>query len=105
MWKMLLGLIVMVGLGYLGIKTMVPKPDKNTGLQGYTGGLQRAEDKARNVMHQDNAANARNAVERYRGENDSYPPSLQACVDAGYLEKVPQGVSYDPATGQVTETP
>jgi hypothetical protein len=104
MWKMLLGLVVMVGLGYLGIKTMVPKPDKNTGLQGYTKGLQRAEDKARDVVRQDHAANVRNAVERYRVEKDAYPPSLQACVDEGYLEKVPPGVSYDPSTGQVSES-
>jgi hypothetical protein len=41
------------------------------------------------------------AVERYRTEKGSWPGSLAELAEKGYLDAVPAGLSYDPATGEV----
>jgi hypothetical protein len=90
---------------YYLITTATEGDGKNVGAEGYVKNMQRAEDRARDVMHQENVANAKSAVERFKGEKGNLPASLQECVDGGYLEKVPQGVVYDPSTGTVSATP
>ena len=107
MWKILLVMAIIIGAGVYWIKTTDVKPDPGPtlGYGGYTKGLIRAEQKAKEVMHQDNLEGAKAAVEKYHGEKGVYPPSLQDCVDAGYLDRVPQGVQYDPSIGQVSAAP
>jgi hypothetical protein len=92
------------GIYYL-ISSVKPENTPKMGMDGYAGNLKRSEDKARDVMHVDNAVNARNAVERFHTEKNRFPDTLQEAVDAGYLEHVPQGVVYDSSTGTVTATP
>jgi len=104
----LIGLLVIAGVCggvYYLISSVKPENTPKMGMDGYVGTMKRTEDRAKDVMHQDNAANAHNAVERFHGEKNRYPDSLQEAVDAGYLEHVPQGVVYDPATGTVTAAP
>ena len=103
----LIWLLVVAALGYGAYYLMnaATKEAPKTGMNGYVGTMKRTEDRAKDVMHQDNVANAHNAVERFHGDKDRYPASLQEAVDAGYLEHVPQGVVYDPATGTVTAAP
>jgi hypothetical protein len=103
----LFGLFLVLVLMVVGIRLMrtEPEPAPATGLEGYTNQLQRAEDKARDVVGATNVSAAKNAVERFQGEQGRNPESLQEAVDKGYLDKVPQGVAYDPSTGQVTGTP
>jgi hypothetical protein len=43
----------------------------------------------------------REAVAKFRSAENRFPSSLQEAVDKGYLDKVPAGVTYDPATGEV----
>jgi hypothetical protein len=74
-------------------------------MDGYAGNLKRAEDHGRDAVHQDNVANANNAIERFRGEKGHSPASLQEVVDAGYLDHMPQGVTYDPSTGTASAAP
>jgi uncharacterized protein (UPF0333 family) len=107
MWKILLLAAVIGGAAYWAIKNIDVKPDAgpSLGFSGYSKGLIQAENKAKNVMHADNLATARNAVEKYYGEKGSYPASLQVLVDGFYLDRIPNSIQYDPATGQITETP
>lgn len=91
--------------GYYLITLATKGDGKSQGAEGYVANLQRAEDKARAAVSLDNLANVKSAVERFQGEKGHLPGSLQECVEAGYLEKVPQGLSYDPATGNVTAQP
>jgi len=106
MGKILLVLVVAaLGYGAYYLMNSAMKDAPKVGMDGYAGNLKRAEDRAKDVMHQDNVANAHNAIERFHGEKDRYPATLQEAVDAGYLEHVPQGVVYDPATGAVSAAP
>jgi hypothetical protein len=106
MGKLLLVLVIAaLGYGAYYLMNAATKDAPKVGMDGYAGNLKRAEDRAKDAMHQDNVANAHNAIERFHGEKDRYPTSLQEAVDAGYLEHVPQGVVYDPATGAVSATP
>jgi competence protein ComGC len=63
-------------------------------------------------MAAERAANAaklvelNNAVMTYHRTNEKWPPNLDAVVEAGFINRVPNGVKYDPETGAVTlETP
>jgi competence protein ComGC len=47
-----------------------------------------------------------NAVMTYHRTQEKWPPNLEAVVEAGFINRVPSGVKYDPETGAVSlETP
>jgi len=103
----IIALLVFVALGYGGyvLITSATKEAPKAGMDGYAGQLKRGEERAQSVMRESNVVLARGAVERYRGEKGALPSSLQDCVNAGYLERVPQGVAYDASTGAVSVAP
>jgi competence protein ComGC len=43
-----------------------------------------------------------NAVQTYHRTQEKWPPNLEAVVEAGFINRVPSGVKYDPETGVVT---
>lgn len=59
--------------------------------------LERSADKIERVK----AETVRNAVARFKADNARLPDSLDELVRSGYLDSVPAGVSYDPASGEV----
>ncbi len=63
---------------------------------------QEAVEKARTVAAGAAVQAVRSAVEAYRAATGSWPASLQELVDKGYLQNVPGGINYDPATGTVS---
>lgn len=42
------------------------------------------------------------AVQTYHQAQEKWPASLDAVVEAGYINRIPDGMNYDPATGEVT---
>ena len=96
---LLLGVTLYYGVQWLK-KTDIAPPQANP--VGYARGLQKFEQTSKDTMHADNVQGVKDAVEKYKVEKNGNPPDLQSLVDAGYIDRVPQGVAYDPATGQVT---
>lgn len=78
-----------------------PETPKDQTFTGYTQGLQSSEQKAQAVVATSNLEDMRQAVEKYKTDKGSLPASLQDLVP-NYLDHVPGGVQYDPATGQVS---
>ena len=105
MGKLILFAVVLAAgsLGYLLWNTKPDTPPQQT-LTGYTQGLQSSEQKAEAVASGANVENVRMAVEKYKSEKGAPPASLQDLVPS-YLDHVPGGVQYDPATGAVSAAP
>ena len=101
-WKFILVLVVLIGggVGYY-LWTQVPETPKDATLTGYTQGLKNAEDKAAAVAAGANVENVRAAVEKFKSMKGSNPPALQDLVPE-YIDHIPGGVQYDPATGTVS---
>ena len=68
----------------------------------YTDSLKEDADKAYTAVSTANLAQVRAAVQSFRGTEGRYPKDLQELVSKDYLSFVPQGVNYDPRTGQVS---
>jgi hypothetical protein len=105
MGKLILFAVVLAAgsIGYLLWNTKPDTPPQQT-LTGYTQGLQSSEQKAEAVASGANVENVRMAVEKYKNEKGASPASLQDLVP-NYLDHVPGGVQYDPATGVVSAAP
>lgn len=41
-------------------------------------------------------------ISAFQSEKERLPASLDELKELGYIDRVPDGVAYDPATGQVT---
>jgi competence protein ComGC len=63
------------------------------------------EDKARNAMGQADLAQLRTQITAFQAAKGRKPASLDELKDAGFIGSIPAGVSYDPATGDVTPGP
>jgi hypothetical protein len=105
MGKIILFAVVLTGLsvGYL-IWNATPTTPKDQTFTGYTQGLQSSEQKAQIAVATTNLSDVQQAVEKYKTDKGSLPSSLQDLVP-NYLDHVPGGVQYDPASGQVSATP
>ena len=98
-WKFILVVVILIGggIGYY-LWTQVPETPKEQTLTGYTQGLKASEDKAAAVASTVNVENVQAAVEKYKSMKGSNPPDLHALVPE-YIDHIPGGVAYDPATG------
>ncbi len=102
MGKLFLILLVLVlaGVGWY-LWTIVAEAPKEATLPGYTNALKNDEQKAQRVAGAANAENVQGAVEKYRSMKGSNPSSLQDLVP-DYIDHIPGGILYDPATGKVS---
>ena len=68
----------------------------------YAQGLKQDTEIARAAEKKANAAITGVAIRTYQSTHGgANPPTLQALVDEGLINKVPAELEYDPATGQV----
>mgnify|MGYP001611928634 CR=1 FL=1 len=68
----------------------------------YAQNLKQDTDVARAAEKKADVAITGVAIRTYQSTHGgANPPTLQALVDDGLLNKVPAGLEYDPATGQV----
>jgi hypothetical protein len=102
MGKLILVVVVLVGgaIGYY-LWNQVPETPKDATLTGYTQGLKESEDKARAVASTSNVENVQGAINKYRAMKGSNPATLQDLVP-DYIDHIPGGVAYDPATGNAS---
>jgi len=75
------------------------KPE-NSPIVKYAGGLKSSEDKAAEAKDTANLAIIRTAITQFHGSQGRYPDSLQELISKGYVDRVPQGISYDKETGE-----
>jgi len=59
-------------------------------------------DKAQNAVAIADLSSLKNVIETYKAAKGKLPASLDQLKDEGYIDRVPGGVSYDPATGAVS---
>jgi hypothetical protein len=99
----LVGLVVVVALLYFGARWLRTWDlDEKDTLPAYTSGLQRSRMKAVTAVQAYNVQGLTDAVWKFKALNERLPNSLQELVEAGLIDHVPEGFSYDPATGTVT---
>ncbi len=100
-WKsvFLIALLIAGAVGYYLWGKVGQAPPEAT-LPGYTHALKNDELKAQSMAAGANIENVKDAVEKYRNDKGSLPASLQDLVP-DYLDHVPGGLQYDPATGTV----
>jgi len=72
-----------------------------TGDMGNAKALQREVDAARRAVATDDLESVRRAVTMYRAQEGHNPDNLGQLAEKGLIDHVPDGVSYDPATGRV----
>lgn len=101
-WKFIFFVVVMVGVavGYYLWKQIPPTPPEQT-LPGYTNALKNDLKKAEAVALNANVENVQGAVNKYRSYKGASPASLQDLVPE-FLDHIPGGLNYDPATGTVS---
>ncbi len=84
----LMGCLLLLGCGDSAVK--------------YTQGLKQDTEIARGAEKKADVAITGVAIRTYQSTHGgANPPTLQALVDDGLINKVPAGLEYDPATGQV----
>ena len=103
--KTLVYLAILAGLGYGGFQVMVyfaggVKGPMNPATQLVNG--QRAVDAAKRSTSQEVVNSVQGMVNGFRDAEGRFPASLQELVDKKYMEAIPGGVQYDPATGKVS---
>jgi hypothetical protein len=103
--KKLLILAIFGGIAYGGYTMM------NVLFEGGKGAMnpavqltkgQEAVNAARRAMGKDVVDSVQRAVNAFHDTEGRFPTSLQELVDKKYIETVPGGVTYDPATGTVS---
>jgi hypothetical protein len=101
-WKFILIVVVLIGggIGYY-VWNQVPETPKQETLGGYVHSLQADEQKAQAAVAATNLGNIQSAVNRYRTAKGTSPASLQDLVPE-FIDHVPGGLQYDPATGTVS---
>jgi predicted negative regulator of RcsB-dependent stress response len=101
-WKFIFVVVLAIGgaVGYY-LWHQTPETPKEQTLSGYTQALQTDQKKAREATSAANVTDVQGAVEKYRADKGSLPASLQDLVP-DYLDHVPGGIGYDPASGAVS---
>lgn len=103
MKEKIIGLGVIIVLLFVGAKWLKTwDMDKDDTLPGYTTGLQRSRLKAVTAVEASNLQALTDAVWKFKADQERFPASLQELVDAGFIDRVPRGFDYDPATGRVS---
>ena len=67
----------------------------------YGEGLKSSEEKAQEAKGLADLAVLRGAISQFRGSEGRYPESLDELKLKGYIDRVPEGVSYDRGSGEV----
>jgi len=103
--KKLLLLALLAGLGYGGWMFMDyftggGKGPMNPATQLKSG--QAAVDAARRAASKETVEFVQRAVNGFRDAEGRFPSGLSELVEKKYLDAVPAGVTYDPATGTVS---
>jgi hypothetical protein len=102
MKKLLLLLVVMAaGAGGYYVWNMAPPTPQDGTLSGYTQRVVTSEQKAKVVVSESNLKDVQDAIEKYKTDKGILPGSLQDLVPT-FLDHVPSGVGYDPASGAVS---
>ena len=97
-WVLLL--LLVGGVAYY-LWNQIPDTPKNQTLVGYTQTLHNDELKAQAVASNTNVSSVQQSVNKFKAEKGSLPGSLQDLVP-DFLDHVPGGLQYDPATGTVS---
>jgi hypothetical protein len=63
------------------------------------------EDKARDTVDMANVLQTQNAVDGFNASKGRLPATLDELKDEGFVQNVPPGLAYDPATGKVSKAP
>ena len=100
MGKLIFAVVLLVGgaIGYY-LWNQVPETPKDATLTGYTQGLKHSEEKAQAVANTANVEIVQGAINKYQSFKGSNPATLQDLVPE-YIDHIPGGVGYDPATGK-----
>jgi len=96
----LLVIVVVGGIGYY-LWTVVESAPKEATLPGYANALQRDEQRAQAVAGHANIEIVQQAVNSYKSQKGAPPATLQDLVP-DFIDHIPGGVQYDPATGTVS---
>lgn len=101
-WKAIffLALLIAGGVGYYLWNKVEQAPPEAT-LPGYTNALKNDEAKAQAVAAGANLDLVRTAVEKYKSMKGGNPATLQDLVPE-YIDHIPGGIGYDPASGSVS---
>jgi hypothetical protein len=59
-------------------------------------------EKAHNAVNIADLSSLKSVIDTYKAAKGKLPDSLQQLKDEGYIDRVPGGVTYDPATGAVS---
>jgi hypothetical protein len=96
-------LVVVIVVGSIGyyLWTVLESAPREATLPGYTQTLQRDEQRAKEVAGHVNIDTVQNAVNTYRSQKGTNPAALQDLVP-DFIDHIPGGVQYDPATGTVS---
>ena len=101
-WKaiFLLALLVAGAIGYYLWEKVEQAPPEAT-LPGYTNALKNDEIKAQAAAAGAQLDVVKSGVEKYHSDKGSFPAALQDLVP-NYIDHIPGGITYDPATGNVS---
>lgn len=94
---LILLLIAMAVSGYLMIGAGTHEPNAPT-----PQNAQNLIEKAHNAVAIADLSSLKSVIDTYKAAKGKLPDSLQQLKDEGYIDRVPGGVNYDPATGAVT---
>jgi hypothetical protein len=102
MGKLIIAAVLIVGgaVAYY-LWSQVPDTPKEQTLTGYTQGLKHSEEKAQAVASTANVEIVQDAINKYRAMKGTNPANLQELVPE-YIDHIPGGVTYDPATGNAS---
>jgi hypothetical protein len=102
MGKLIVFVVILVvgGVGYY-LWNQTPDTPKDATLGGYAHSLQNDEAKARAAVATSNIQTVQEAVRKYQTMKGSLPATLQDLAPE-YIDHIPGGLQYDPATGTVT---
>ena len=89
---------LLITLGIIGY--LMKNQSESAGLNKATadGAMQGAERAANTAK----LTELNNAVMTYHRTLEKWPPNLEAVVEAGFINRVPNGMNYNPETGEVS---
>jgi hypothetical protein len=93
-------LLIVGGVGYL-LWSKIEEAPKEATYDAYTKRVVAQEQKAKDVASSTNVDLVHDAVEKYKSMKGGNPATLQDLVPE-YLDHIPGGVGYDPASGAVS---
>jgi hypothetical protein len=97
----LIALLLVLGIcGYLMVGNGSTGPNATSEL-GQAAAAKGEEDRARNAMALAKIPELKTAVLSFQTAKGRWPASLDELKQAGFIQDVPAGISYDPATGAV----